>query len=222
MRKKSKVVRILIYSLALSCLLLGCGKKEIGVEDSKKYVGAVLDLMCKGEYDPSVDLTGLKDGKISEFRNEMIDEMMSSFADETGMEEDVQSRFRDFISKAFSKCKYSVKDAVKTEDGGYDVTVSIEPLMLFAGTSEVLQKEMDTLTKDTETLLNMPDEEVYQLLYDAMFKVLNKNLDNPSYAATEEVIVHYGVIDEENKIFGISGEDGEILGENLFSLEGME
>lgn len=207
---------------AIVCLLPACGKKEPGADDAKKYVGAVLDLMCKGEYDSTVDLSGLKDEEVSGFRDEMIDEMLFSFADDTGMDEEMQGRFREYLNNAFSKCRYSVEEAVKSEAGGYDVTVSIEPLKLFAGTEEALQKEMENMTSDTEALLSMPEEEVYQLIHEAMFKALNANLDNPAYAESEKVTVHYGVMNEEDNTYGLDEEAGERLGEKLFSSEGLE
>ena len=219
---KKVIVFLLICFVAMGCLLSGCGKSGAAKEDAQKYVGAVLDLMCKGEYDSSVDLSNLKEEEVSGFRDEMIDEMLESIVDDTGMDEDAQSRAKDYIGNAFSKCKYSVEDAVKTEDGGYDVTVSIEPLMLFAGVEEALQRELGNLTNDPEELLNMPEEELYGMIYDATFKVLNDNLENPTYAKAEKVTVHYGMIDEEDQTYGIDEEAGKILGEKLFSSDGLE
>ena len=73
---KKVIVFLLICFVAMGCLLSGCGKSGAAKEDAQKYVGAVLDLMCKGEYDSSVDLSNLKEEEVSGFRDEMIDEML--------------------------------------------------------------------------------------------------------------------------------------------------
>ena len=202
--------------------LCSCGKQGPSQEDAENYVKAVLDIMCTGQYDTSVNISDLEEGKEMEFRDEMIDEMLASFEEETGMDEDVQKEFREYLISAFSKCKYTIDGAVKTEDGGYDVKVSIEPLLLFNGTSEALQTELDTLTEDTDKLLNMPEEEVYDFIYDAMFRVLNANLESPAYGDAEIATVHYGIIDQEENAYGLDEEAGELLGEKLFSLDGLE
>ena len=100
---KKTIVFSLICIVAMGCLLSACGKSGAAKEDAKKYVGAVLDLMCKGKYDSSVDLADLKEEEVSGFREEMINEMLASIVDETGMDEDAQNKAKDYIIKAFSK-----------------------------------------------------------------------------------------------------------------------
>ena len=46
------------------------------------------------------------------------------------------------MREAFAKSKYTVGDAVPTEDGGYDVTVTIEPLKLYAGAQTKLAERI--------------------------------------------------------------------------------
>ena len=77
------------------------------------------------------------------------------------------------------------------------------------------------LLSDT-SVLSMSEEEVTNLVFSKIFDVLNANLENPEYAAAEDVIVHYGLMDEEKNLYGVSEEDGQKLGEKLFSSEGLE
>ena len=216
---------VLCAVVICAMLMTGCGKEVPKETDAQKYVQAVLDLMCTGEYDQSVSFSDIEDGTELELRDQMIDEMLSSISEESGLDEAVQERFRDFIVKAFSCCKYTVKDAVETDDNGntgFDVTVSIKPLMLFSGTSAALETEMENLTSDMDKLMSISEEEMSQLIFDTLFNVLDGNLENPKYGKSKTVIVHYGLLDEENNLYGLSEEDGSILGENLFSMEGLE
>jgi hypothetical protein len=117
-----------------------------------------------------------------------------------------------------------VTDAVKTDDNGkvgYDVTVSVEPLKIFNGAEETMSNVMVDLLSDT-SVLSMSEEEVTNLVFSKIFDVLNGNLENPEYGPAEDVIVHYGLMDEENNLYGLSEEDGQKLGEKLFSAEGLE
>lgn len=227
MKKRFRVLAAVLTAVMLmTAVLSGCGSSAPSEADAKKYVQAVLDLMCTGEYDKSVKFADIEDGKELELRDEMFDEMLDSITAEVSMDDETKDKFRDFIIRAFANCKYSVTDAVKTDDDGevgYDVTVSIEPLRVFDGAVESIQEEMSALTSDTEKLMSMTEEEMYAMVFDALFDILNKNLDNPAYDEAKEVIVHYRLIEDgDQKIYGTSAEDGEKLGEAMFSTDSLE
>ena len=80
---------------------------------------------------------------------------------------------------------------------------------------------MVDLLSDT-SVLSMTQDEVTNLVFSKVIDAFNKNLENPEYGAAEEIVVHYGLMDEENNLFGLSEEDGQKLGEKLFSREGLE
>lgn len=221
---KSFVIALLAAILT-ACALCGCGSQVPSMEDAQKYTQAVMDLMCKGEYDKSVKFSDIEEGKGAQLRDGMIDEMLSSMNGELELGDDAKARFKEYLIKAFSKCKYTVGEPVKTGEGtdtGYDVPVTIEPLKLYEGISETIRKETDALTSDTKKLMDMSFEDLYSAIQETVFSVLDKNLDDPQYAPAEEIVVHYGIIDTENKIYGISNEDAGLLGEKLFSTEGLE
>lgn len=226
MKKHCRVLAVLAAAgLFLTAVLSGCGKSGPTAADAQKYVQAVLDLMCTGEYDRSVKFADVEEGKELEMRDQMIDEMLSSISEEAGLGEAQQARFREFIQNAFAKCRYTVGEPVQTgesKDAGFDVPVSIEPLQIFAGASESLEKEMEALTSDTEKLMSMSQEEMVGLVFDALFEILDKNLETPQYGPAQEVVVHYGILDEENKMYGLDEAAGSSLGEKLFSMEGLE
>jgi len=226
MKKRFRLLAaVLAAVITCSVLLSGCGKSAPTATDAQKYVQAVLDLMCTGDYDKSVKFADVEEGKELEMRDQMIDEMLASVSQDAGFGEDIQARFREFIVKAFASCKYTVGEPVKTDDSGktgYDVPVTIEPLKIFAGASESLEAEMTELTSDTEKLMEMTEDEMYGVIFDALFKVLDGNLENPQYGAGEEIVVHYGLLDEKENLYGLDEEAGSRLGEKLFSMEGLE
>ena len=207
---------MLLTVLAVSALT-GCGSKAPTAQDAQNYAKAVLDLMCTGDYDHSIKLADVEEGKELEMRDQMIEEVLASLAGDTGLTEEVQDEFKDVFIEAFSKCKYTVGDAVEGDPGEFDVSVSIEPLKLFRGVQDKLEAQSETLFDDVEDPSSLSQEEFNSRIYSLMAKLIKENLQTPSYDAPVEVVVHYGVLDEESKSYGISEEDGARLGQVLFS-----
>lgn len=212
---------LLAAAVLMTALLTGCGQSGPTEKDAEKYVKAVLDLMCTGDYDHSVSFSDIEEGSEQKSRDEMIDSIVASVSEDSGLSEDQSTQFRDFISRAFSACRYSVKGVQETEDGGFDVTVSIEPLMVFNGVQTALKEEVAKMTEDTDSAITMTEEEQSAMLTDALFRVLDQNLENPQYAPAEEVVVHYGVLNNTDGLYGIDEDAGNLLGQKLFSAEGM-
>ena len=183
-------------------------------EDAKAYVKAVLDIMCTGDYDHSVDLADIPEGEEAQLRDSTIQSAVAAIASDAGLSEEVQADFTDVMRDAFSKAKYTVGDAVPTEDGGYDVTVTIEPLRLYAGATTKLQEKVTA-----DDIAGLSEEEANNLIYTKIAEIIRENLEEPEYAEPQDIVVHYGIIDEQNNLWGVSEEEGEKLGEILFSAD---
>lgn len=67
---------------------------------------------------------------------------------------------------------------------------------------------------DTST---MTEEEANELIYSAIIEIIRENLEEPVYEEPQEVVVHYGLMDEASNTYGITEEDGEKVGAILFS-----
>ena len=203
-------------------MLAGCSSKP-KPEDAQAYVQAVLDVICTGEYDHSVNIVDIEAGTEGELREQVVNEMLASFGAEQGINDEVKNRFRDSMLDAFSKARYTVGDPVATDDGGYDVPVTIEPLQLFAGFSENFESVVqERALADYDKVAAMSEEEMNAYVLDILIDMINDNLADPQYDPPETVTVHYGLIDEENKVYGCDSGEGEKLGEKIFSTAGME
>ncbi len=207
---------LLLTVLAISALT-GCGSKAPTAQDAQNYAKAVLDLMCTGDYDHSIKLADVEEGKELEMRDQMIDDTIASLAGENGLSEEVQAEFKEVFVEAFSKCNYTVGSAAPDEQGEFDVSISIEPLKLFAGMEEKLDAQISSAFEDVDDASSLSTEEYNNRVFSLMAKLMKENLQTPSYDAPVEVVVHYGVLDEESKSYGISEEDGARLGQVLFS-----
>ena len=211
----------LIMVMTIS-MLAGCGPKKPAPEDAQAYVKAVLDLMCTGDYDHSVNLADIEEGKESEVRDNLIGEMMTQIGSESNLSEEVTASFKDFMMNAMEKAKYTVGDATATEDDGYDVTVSIEPLQLFTGIDEELNEVLEErVASEADKILAMSEEEQTNYVMEIVIELLNKKLEDPQYDPAEEVVVHYGPMEGQKGVYGCTEAEGEKLGSKLFSTSGL-
>lgn len=223
---KKKLMRLFVLTLSVifaAALFTGCGPKKPTPEDAQKYVQAVIDLMCKGDYDHSVTLVDVEEGKETETRDALIEDLLKQLGESQGLSADVQAKFKDFMIDALSKAKYTVGDAVESENGGYDVTVTIEPLKAFAGMEGDFQSRLtERAMADAAKIATMSEDEVNNYAFSLAIDLLNEGIADPQYGEPEDVVVHYGIIDEENNVYGCSEEEGQKVGEKLFSVEGIQ
>ena len=213
---------ILLMVVLVIAMLTGCGPKKPAPEDAQAYVKAVLDLMCTGDYDHSVDLADIEEGKESEVRDNLIGEMMTEIGSESNLNEEVTAAFRDFMMNALEKAKYTVGDATATEDDGYDITVSIEPLQIFTGIDEELNDVLEErVASESDKILAMSEEEQTNYVMEIVIELLNKKIEDPQYDPAEEVVVHYGPMEGQKGVYGCTEAEGEKLGSKLFSTAGL-
>lgn len=212
---------LLTAGLLTGLLLTGCSDSSSIRDDAENYVKAVLDLMCTGDYDHSVTFADPESGNGSAARDAMIAEIVNNAAKDNTLNEGQRAQLQDLVSRAFPACRYSIKNVRETEDGGCDVTVSIEPLKFFAGVGDALTNKVRELSADTEKAITMTAEEQTAALSQVMFDQLNQNLEAPAYEPAVEVVVHYGLLEGWQDRYGIDEAAGRALGEKLFSREGL-
>lgn len=222
MKKMRKMAVVIISLMLIVMMAAGCGSKKPTAEDAKAYVQATMDLMCTGDYDHSVELSDIEEGQETATRDKMIDDALIELTGSIGLDDEASAQFKDFMIKALGMAKYTVTDAVETEDGGFDVTVSVEPLKIYEGaTDEFLNKMPDNLGHSYAELAAMTEEERNNVIYKALFAFLTERLDDPVYGEAEDVVVHYGILDEEQNVYGCTSSEGQKLGEKLFSVDGI-
>ena len=205
---KKLTALILTFCMLFSLAAGGCGPKKPKAEDAEKYVQAILDIMCKGDYDHSVNIVDIDDYN----RDALVDEALEGMLADIKLSEDVVKELREIIISFFSKAKYTVGTAAKV-DGGFDVPVTVEPV--------VGLNMQDAATQATQKLLANPSavagkstDEITDILMAEVISMLKADLDNVQYGEPAEVTVRYKEI--EDGVYGIDEEDGNKLGASLF------
>lgn len=192
--------------------------EPLSPESARAYVKAYLDATCLGEYDRNVPLAGTAEGEGSSFKEDSINAAMDSLSDEQGLNDEVREEFRQALSAAFSSCKYTVGEASEAEDGGYDVKVTIEPLKLLSGANARMEEDLAAMSLEQE-ITEESENELNNRIFSAMAETIRENAKNPTYDQAQEVTVHYGLLNPENGVYGLSEEDAALLGSYLFSTE---
>lgn len=222
MKKQMKhLLMAMIAAVLAVSILTGCSGKPTA-EDAEAYVQAVMDLMCKGDYDHSIKIADVEEGQESALRDQVISDAMDDLGT-IDISDSVKESFREVLDKALTKCKYSIVDSEGADDGGYDVSVKIEPIILFDGLENELMNELSDTLSDESQVAAMSERELNDLVYSTMIKLMAEKLEEPAYDTPETVKVHYGPLPDQGKnVYGVSEEDGEKLGSFLFSTKGLE
>ena len=223
MKKRSGRLPLLMLAAVMMIVMLsGCGPKKPTPEDAQAYVKAVLDIICTGDYDHAVELVDVEEGKETEVRDNLINQMMEGVSSQANLSDDVVKDFTDFMISALEKANYTVGDAVETDDGGYDVTVSIQPLQIFTGINEELTEVLEEkVAAEPDKIMAMSEEEQTNYVMGILIELLNKKIADPEYDPEEEVVVHYGPMEGQEGVYGCTEAEGEKLGSKLFSQSGM-
>ena len=78
---------------------------------------------------------------------------------------------------------------------------------------EILQER---LMENAGQYLTMSEDEMMNSMFTLMIDMLNEGLENPQYTEPVDVTVHYGLLDEENNLYGCDEAEGKKLGEKIF------
>ena len=100
------IAAVLASVMLLTASLTGCGSSGPTEEDAQKYVQAILDLMCTGEYDKSVKFANIEEGAEMDMRESLIDNIVEEYTQETNLGQEAKIQMRDFLVESFSKCRY--------------------------------------------------------------------------------------------------------------------
>ena len=202
-----KIIKLLTTTLLVCAMLLtsGCGKKF----DATGYVNSFMKMITQGDVSDYMKLTGQSEEEAQSDYQKMFDQI-ASMLENFGASEEVQGKVTDAFAALLAKAKYTVHDAVETDDG-FDVDIDIEPIQgIYDGMMEELQNEATEAVSSNE----ISADEIYDWLFTKMADKMVEKIDSITYGEPQTVTVHlekngnvYQIEDE----FSIGEEIGKLL-----------
>ena len=122
-------------------LSAACGAEDL---DASGYVQGLLDAQLRGEYTAYAEDIGESEESVKEeieAQNRQDIEDMVTVLGLTPTEEELQE-FVDLIEDGFKKIEYTVKEAVKDDNGNYTVDVEVTPVGLLDSVNEILAQKL--------------------------------------------------------------------------------
>lgn len=201
----------LLLLLCLVFVLSACGgKKGPTAKDAEDYVKAVLDLMCTGDYDHSVNLADADE--IGATIEASVDEALEAILADMSLNDDIVADFRQVLISMFSKVRYTVGTATAAEEG-FDVPVTIEPILFGDKVTEAVNEGVAEITSDPNVATMTEDEMINKLMRYAV-DALKAELDDPQYGESSVVTVRYKEL--QDGLYGVDEADGQKLGMAMF------
>ena len=219
-RKKKNWIQTLILLIGLLLLLSGCTKF-----DACAYMQAILDVSYKNETESYMEITGVTQEEADEIFKKNLDATMHEFST-TELPEELEENYRLLFEDTVKQVKYTVGEAVESEDKNYTVEVAVEPILLFDETYEEFQNKTEEYASEISNNVmsgeELPsDDEIQNQVYQTYYEVLKTALNNElSYGEAENITVHMNRM--EDGAYEIPEEDLRALDQAMISQEKLE
>lgn len=174
----------LLLALTMVLSLTACGGSAF---DASGYVEASMKLLTTGDSEALEAFEGKAVVENAEDFDKEITEAMESMvgASETGdLPESLQTKFTDLVKSMMGGVNYSVGEATELTEGsadGYEVPLTIKPLQL--NIQDDLNKWIEDFqaNTDSEKLMNMDLNELYEQIYEEVADLLTKAIEKKEY-----------------------------------------
>ena len=207
---KARFSFLLVVLLLLAVMItgVGCGNSSF---DPSAYVRSFMDLLTKGEVKEYMKLSGESEEEAMEQYKAMTDSISESIG-AYGASEEVQARFVEVFKKILAKSKYEVGEAKKTDDDGYEVPVTIEPITgLYDGLTQELQDEATEYGEEIAKKGESIDQAVMtDWVFNKLLDKMEERLDSIAYGEPQTITVVIKKTDDGYEI-----DDAEALGQQI-------
>lgn len=197
---------ILLFAVMTALLTAGCGLNE---KSAEKYVKDLMDYLSGKQtssdiFDAEIRV-GLRVGVL-----EGLEEVTDPYLEEgEELSPELKTRLADATVEALKKIKYTVGSAKKTEDG-FEVPVTIEPLLLYDKVVENLNREFAGYISGFTDPDDFKVSEYLELVMESMVDTTEEASQNPKYGEPVEFVFPLIVVDNQLEV-----KDEKITAESL-------
>ena len=181
----------ILLSLVLVFVMISSAACGGAAFDASGYVKSCLDLLTRCEYEEYTKLTERsKEEAIADYEAS-VDNMMADFAS-MGISDELVANYRTLFEEVYKATKYTVLEAVETEDGNFTVDVEIEQVTgVFNGVAEELNAAAAAYGEDlAESGEEIDEATINEWVYAKLYEILNGNLANITYNEKQTITVN--------------------------------
>lgn len=214
MKNKLKKLVIALCSVTMLSALTGCGSF-----DAQGYVKASLDCATKGE---TAELTNYVEESEEEMKA-IYDDMIASnmaMVPKDSVSEELYNNYEALFKDIYASAKYTVGEAEKV-DGNYVLTVTVEPLTIFEGyTDLVAEKSQALATELTATGTEYTNDELMEMTYQVVYDAMSECAAEKTYGEPQDFEIT--LVRDEDKKYILSDSDQEAIGSALLDLSDIQ
>ncbi len=213
MKKKTGLLTVL--ALVMAFVLTACSG-GMTAEDAKEYAQACLDATYKAEFDTYMKWTdSSREEAQAMYDQGIVNTMEASGFDEAGISQDLKDAYEQLFIDLYGQAKYSLADAVEDGADGYTIDVTVHPFTVFDGFEDEVLAELE---ERASGLTTMPtDEEVNEMVFQAMYDLLKVKVENMVYAEPQVVTIH--VLPDSEGVYYVPDNDFYAIEETMVPFE---
>ena len=163
--------------------------------DPQEYVQAFLDVSYKQKTESYIKQTGISEKEAKQVFEDNLAYTMEKFPEHV-MTDEMTEEYRELFADLAKKTSYTVGEAIREENGTYQVVLTVKPITLLKDTyAEFQEKAQEYATKVSNDVMNgqaMPEEtqmqtEIYQIYYEVLSQAAEKGL---KYGKPNKIVLH--------------------------------
>ncbi len=187
---KHLICLILIFccTLTMSACSLSDITKLFGDFDASAYTKAFLDAISKNDYTEYTKITNSTEEQAKKEYESLLDSSVNSLLSTITVSDETKQKVREMFHNIYSKWNYQVGEAVKNDDGSFNVPVTVRQLTAFKGALNETAKRFADRSKEMKS---MSDSSYYDLYYQTFIEIVNDTMAKGEYAepVTIQVVV---------------------------------
>lgn len=211
MRGKGSMKRLTAMglSLLLALGLTACGGLSTG--DAQDYVQGILDMTYLGQFNEEyMKLVDVTEEECQENYQAGLETEAEYFAYyfQSYLTDEMRQPIVEMYQEIYSHSKYEITDAGKAKDGGFTVTVQVEPIDIF---TLVMESDFDSYVDQFNARVNagefdaMSDDEFESEWLRGVIALVESKMDQLGHLETKSIVVQ--VQRDEEGVYGLNEDD---------------
>lgn len=211
MKKQTSKIAALGLALVMALGLTACGG-GLTTDDAKAYIQGIMDMTYLGQYnDEYIKLVnGTKEECEQNYLGGLeVEAEYFAYYFDSELTDAVKDDLIQLYKDIYSHSSYTIKDATRASDGGFTVTVEVQPIDIMEKVREddALWEFVDDFNARNENgeFAEITDEEYETIWLKGIIEIVRSHLDTIGYLDTKSIVVQIQA--DDSGVFGLNDDD---------------